>query len=70
MVSLLSRSNISEVQKKSRFVCDMVLKFHMSKSTVLFKIVLKKLIDNYQRIKDSSLSLHYFKTNLKLSGKH
>ena len=39
---------------------DMVLKFNVSKSTIVFKIVLKKLIDNFPKIKDSSLSGHYF----------
>ena len=39
----------------------MVLKFNVSKSTVMFKIALSKLIDAYPKIKDSSLSLDYFK---------
>ena len=33
---------------------------------MLFKIALKKLIDNFPRINNSSLSLHYFSKNLKL----
>ena len=53
-------------REKERFVSDMVLKFHVSKSTIVFKIALKKLIDDFPRIKDSSLSLHYFKKKLKL----
>ena len=40
---------------------DMVSKFNVSKSTMVFKIALKKLIDDFPRIKDSSLSLHYLK---------
>ena len=32
----------------------------MSKSTIIFKVALKKLIDDYPRIKDSSLSLLYY----------
>ena len=47
-------------REKERFVSDMVLKFNVSKSTVVFKIALKKLIDDFAKIKDSSLSLHYF----------
>ena len=43
----------------------MVFKFSVSKSTIVFKIALSKLIDNYPRIKSSSLSLHYFKKHLK-----
>ena len=32
----------------------------------MFKIALSRLIDDYPQIKDSSLSLHYFKKYLKL----
>ena len=53
-------------REKERFVSDMVLKFHVSKSTIVFKIALKKLIDDFPKIKDSSLSLHYLKKKLKL----
>ena len=53
-----------EFKEKERFV-NMVFKFSISKSTVMFKIALSKLIGNYPRIKNSSLSLHYFKKNLK-----
>ena len=41
-------------------VNDMVPKFKVSKSTIVFKIALSRLIENYPEIKDSSLSLHYF----------
>ena len=51
--------------KKRQFV-SMVLKFNVSKSTIMFKIALNKLIDNYLAIKNSSLSLHYFKKHLKM----
>ena len=37
-------------REKERFVCDMVLKFHVSKSTIVFKIALKKLIDDFPKI--------------------
>ena len=47
-------------REKERFVSDMVLKFNVSKSTIVFKIALKKLMDHFPKIKDSSLSLHYF----------
>ena len=39
----------------------MVSKFGVSKSTTVFKIALVKLINNYPKIKNSSLFLHYFK---------
>ena len=53
-------------KEKERFISDMVSKFKVSKSTIVFKIALKKLIVDYPKIKDSSLSLHYFKKHLKL----
>ena len=48
-------------RSKERFVNDMVSKFKVSKSTIVFKIALSRLIDDYPKIKDSLLSLHYFK---------
>ena len=53
-------------REKEKFASDMVSKFNVSKSTIVFKITLKKLIDDIPRIKDSSLSLHYLKKKSKL----
>ena len=53
-------------RSKERFINDMVLKFKVSKSTIVFKIALSRLIDDYPKIKDSLLSIHYFKKHLKL----
>ena len=53
-------------RSKERFANDMVTKFIVSKSTIVFKITLSSLIDEYQKIKKSSLSLPYFKKHLKL----
>ena len=47
-------------REKERFFSDMVLKFKVSKSTIMFKIALSRLIDDHPKIKDSSLSLYYF----------
>ena len=44
-------------KEKERFV-SMVLKFSVSKLTIMFKIALSKLKDNYPKIKNLSLSLH------------
>ena len=55
-----------KLRLKERFANDMVSKFKVSKSTIVFKIALSKLIDDYSKIKNSSLSLHYFKKHLKL----
>ena len=43
-------------KKKERFVSDMVLKFKVSKSMIMFKIALSRLLDRYPKIKDSLLS--------------
>ena len=43
----------------------MVSKFGVGKSTIVFKIALFKLINNYLKIKNSFLSLHYFKKYFK-----
>ena len=50
-------------REKERFVSDMVLKFKGSRSTIMFKNALSKLIDDYPKIKDSLLPLHYFWKN-------
>ena len=55
-----------EFREKERFISDMVSKFKVSKSTIVLKIALKKFIDDYSKIKNSSFSLHYLKTHLKL----
>ena len=52
-------------KEKERLV-SMAFKFNVSNSTIMFKIALSKLIDNYRKIKNSSLSLHYFKKHLKM----
>ena len=53
-------------RSKERFVNDAVKKFKVS---IVFKIALSKLIDKYPKIKNSSLSLHYFKKQSKLIKK-
>ena len=53
-------------KSKERFVNDMVLKFKVSKSTIVFKIALSRLIDDYPEIKDPSLSLSIIKKKLEI----
>ena len=53
-------------KSKERFANDMVTKFKVSKSTIVFKTALCRLIDEHPKIKNSSFSLQYFKTHLKL----
>ena len=43
----------------------MVSKFGVSNSTIVFKIALVKLINEYPKLKISSLFLHYFKKYFK-----
>ena len=45
---------------------DMVLKFNVRKSIIVLKVALKKLIDDFPEIKNSSLSLYYFLKKLKI----
>ena len=56
-----------KLRSKERFVNGMVLKSKISKSTIVFEIALSRLIDEFPKIKDSSLPLNYFKKRLKLT---
>ena len=53
-------------RSKEQFVNNMVLKFKVSKSAIVFKIALSRLIDNYSEIEDSSLSFDYFLKKLEI----
>ena len=44
----------------------MVKQFGVSKSTIIFKINIVKLIDKHPKIKNSSLSLHFLKKYFKM----
>ena len=48
-------------KEEERFGSDMLFKFNVSKSTIMFKIALSKLINDYPKIR-----LHYFKKHLKI----
>ena len=45
---------------------DMVKKFWISKSTMVFKRSIVKFVNKYLRMKRSSLSLHFLKNNFKM----
>ena len=51
---------LQKFREKEQFFSDMVLKFLVSKSTIVFKIALKKLIGDFPKIKDLSLYHHYY----------
>ena len=53
-------------RERERFASDMVLKFQVSKSTLVFKAALKKLINDFPKIQKSSLSLQYFFEKIKI----
>ena len=55
--------------KENESFVRMVFKLNVSKSTTTFKITFSRLIDNYPKIKESLLSLHYFKKHLKMIRK-
>ena len=52
------RKIFRKFRSKKRLFSDMVSKFKVTKSMILFKIALSRLIDDYPKIKDPSLSLH------------
>ena len=52
--------------KETESFVSMVLKLNVIKSTIVFKIALKKLIDDFPKLKDSSLSLHYFQKSFEM----
>ena len=51
MVSLLSSQMFQKFKEEERFV-NIVLKFNVSKLTIMFKTSFSKLIDSYPKIKN------------------
>ena len=49
---------LQKIRSKERSGNDIITKFKVSKSTIVFKIVLCRLIDEYRKTKNSLLSLH------------
>ena len=54
------------LRSKERFVDNIVSKFKVSKSTILFKIALSRLINDYPKSKGLFAVASLFKKNLKL----
>ena len=48
----------------------MVLQFGVNKSTIVYMIALLELINNYPKIKNLALTLHYLKRYLKAIRKN
>ena len=57
------QSKIFKKFKEKERLISMAFKSTASKSTTMFKIALSKLADDYPKIKNSSLSLHYFEND-------
>ena len=62
------RKIFQKFRSKERFVNDMVLKFKVNKSTIVFKIALSRLIDDYPKIRLFVIAPLFLK-NLKLIKK-
>ena len=60
MLAYYQGQMFQKFKEKESFV-SMVLKLNVIKSMIVFKIALKELIDDFPKLKDSSLSLHFFK---------
>ena len=60
------RGQIFEKFKMNGNFIDMVKKFRISKSTILFKISIVKFVNKYSRMEESFFSLHFLKNNFKI----
>ena len=60
------QGQILEKFKGNEHFMDMIKKFGISKSTILFKISIVKFVNKYPKMKKSSLSLHFLKNNFKI----
>ena len=60
------QSQIFEKFKMNESFIDEVKQLGISKSTILFKISIVKLVNKYPRMKKSSLSLQFLKNNFKI----
>ena len=60
------RKIFQKFKEKERFASDMVLKLGVSKSTIVFKIALKKLIDDFPKIIKLLAVSSSFKKKIKL----
>ena len=59
-----------ELREKERFVGDMVLKFLTSKSTIAFQIALKKLINDFPKIKNFFTVSSLFFKNIEIDQRN
>ena len=59
------RSNIEKLKVNENFI-DLVKKFGIIKSTILFKISMAKFVSKYPRMKKSSFFLHFLKNNFRI----
>ena len=57
---------IFEKCKENNRFASAVAKFRLSKATINFKIGIIKFIDDYPKMRKSSISLHFLKNNFRL----
>ena len=65
MACVPTRSNIEKFKVNENFI-DLVKKFGISKSTILFKISIVKFVNKYPRMKKCSLFLHFLMNNFRV----
>ena len=60
------QGKIFEKFKTNNKFINMVSYFEISKSTMVFKISIVRFLNNYPKVKKSSLSLHFLRINIKI----
>ena len=60
------QGKIFEKFKNNNKFINMVNYFEISKSTMVFKISIVRFLNNYPKVKKSSLSLHFLRNNVKI----
>ena len=60
------QGKIFEKFKTNNKFINMVNYFEISKSTMVFKISIVRFLNNYPKVKKSSLSLHFLRNNIKI----
>ena len=63
--NVLSLRIIFKKYKENSKFTSAVAKFKISKATINFKIVIIKFIDDYPKMRKSSISLHFLKNNFR-----
>ena len=65
MASLPTRKNIQKFKANNKFI-NMLNHIGINKSTVVFQISILNLLNNYPKMKKSSLFLHFLRNNFEI----